>query len=313
MKKDHGLAFKLLIATIVALYASVAIHHYTKVQNAKEDIYVQRGGSSKSLGLIDSLKKYSHSDIKVANLQELYQVFDSYQYDLKHAQQEGCVPRLFLAKLPHDLKKAHSNKVGKRRKEAFIKVVLPLILQVNEQISNDRQKLLALQSRQKAGKSLRHHEKKFLINLAESYRSPSSKIDRLLLHVDIVPPSLALAQAILESGWGTSKAALDKNSTFGHMATTTKVAAFESLSKNVISYIMNLNRHVAYSSFRKIRANMRKQGKELCGKSLSAGLKKYSERGEAYIFDLCQLIKINSLQQYDQMTLKNFESFRLKP
>ncbi len=204
--------------------------------------------------------------------------------------------------------------MGKKKRASnttFIRVLLPHILRVNEEISHDRTKLLALQKRLKAGGHLRQTEKRWLVKLKTEYRCPSTKIEALLVHVDVVPPSLALSQAMIETGGGRSSAAIQKNSTFGHMRTKTKVEKFESLHANVKAYVINLNRHAAYNPFRLARAKMRANDKKLCGYTLASGLKKYSVRGTAYIRDVQRQIDAHGLKGYDHITLE--EHMRMKP
>lgn len=242
----------------------------------------------------------------VKSVRELDRVFDNSGFDLKKAKSEGKVPRLYLAKLPQDMrnKKKASNKT-------FVKVLLPHILNVNEKILADRTRLLAMQERLKKGGHLHHSEKMWLSKLAAEYRCKSTKIESLLVHVDVIPPSLALAQATLETGGGRSSAALNKNSPFGYMATKTKVAKFESLLHSVEAYALNLNRHVAYASFRKSRAELRAKNQKLCGHTLASHLTKYSVRGSAYTKDLQNLIHRFDLKSFDHTTLD--QNMRVKP
>lgn len=262
------------------------------------DKKITHAGAGKAFGLLGSREKHFH----VTSVKELCSVFDNCDYSLKKAKSEGEVPRLFLAKFPHDMRhqKYSSN-------SAFIQVILPHILKVNEQILTDRQKLLDLKERERLGHRLTHNEKMWLSELACNYRCKSTKIDSLLMHVDIVPPSLALAQGILETGGGRSFAAIEKNSLFGHMATKTKVRAFENLLRSVEAYIANLNTHKAYQDFRIHRAALRASNKKVCGYQLAAYLTKYSERGKAYTRDLQKLIDARGLQSYD------VDHMRLKP
>ena len=249
--------------------------------------------SAKAFG-VPSLKQ----NISCKSVKELDSLFRECGFDLSKAKKDGEVPRLYLDTLPSDMKK--KRKAGN---STFIRVLLPLILQVNEKILADRARLLAMKKRQDAGGHLRQSEKKWLCALAKKYRCKSSKITSLLFHVDIVPPSLALAQATLETGGGRSSAALKKNSTFGHMKTKTSVARFESLLANVEAYIVNLNRHRAYKSFRTLRAAMRAKNQKLCSMSLAKGLTKYSIRKQAYIRDVQYIIRTNGLAGYDHITL----------
>ena len=230
---------------------------------------------------------------QVATVKELSRVFKD--FDLAETQ---SVPRLYLAKLPKNMKTARRSP----KKEMFIQAVLPHILQVNTEILADRSKLLELQKKQMGGKRLSPGDKLWLSKLGSHYRC-SSKIRTLLKHVDAVPPSLALAQGALESGWGTSHAATVKNSTFGHMRTKKSVESFQTLLHNVTAYIHNLNRHVAYAKFRSQRESLRQKGNTLCGYTLAPNLTKYSVRGAAYTRDLQKMITRHALKKYDKASL----------
>ena len=263
------------------------------------DQMVQRG-SAQAVGLTGPQDKH----FQVGSVKELDHVFDHSGYDLKNASHTREVPRLYLAKLPKDMTKKKKSSNG-----TFIQVLLPHVLKVNEKILKDRGRLVDLKEQLKT-RHLRHAEKMWLVKLASDYRCKSTKIDALLMHVDIVPPSLALAQATIESGGGRSSAALSKNSTFGHMTRNNKVMRFESLQQNVEAYVHNLNRHSAYASFRKVRADLRAKNQPLCGVRLAACLEKYSIRKAAYTRDVQNLINNRGLRKYDTMTLKQVH---LKP
>jgi len=279
----------------IALYQG----HYPSSKTSKTSV---PGGWAKAFGFGGSQGQH----FSVDNVRELNTVFDAWDFDLKKAKSEGKAPRLYLAKLPKDMKgqKTAAN-------STFIRALLPHILKVNEQILSDRERLLDMQKRQKAGGHLRHAEKMWLKKLASEYRCKSTKIEALLAHVDIIPPSLALSQGMIETGGGKSSAAITKNSTFGIMATKTKVAKFESLLANVTAYILNLNRHAAYKPFRDIRAQLRAQNKTLCPHKLAPGLMKYSVRKAAYIKDVQSVIRKYNLTSYDHITLD--QHMRVKP
>jgi Bax protein len=286
----------------VGLYQGPCSH-----QSSEETFYetLSHAASAKAFGFILPQEKHFHA----ATVNDLDNVFEECDFSLEKAKLEGRAPRLYLAKLPKGMKRKTAS--SKKAKQTFIKVVLPHVLRVNEKILADRKRLLSLQAKQKQGRHLLSAEKRWLRELAANYRSKSTRVDVLLHHVDVVPPSLALAQAILESGWGTSHAAVEKNSTFGHMRTKTKVQKFESLLHNVAAYIQNLNRHSAYGKFRRIRADLRKKNQEVGGYVLASGLEKYSVRGNAYIKDLQRLIKNYNLGGYDHITLD--QHMRMKP
>ncbi len=306
MLKQSITQLSLLIALglmVVTQVGFVAYKRYNPPQVVVLEQKVTRCGSAKAFGLAGSKEKH----FQVASVRELDHVFRDWDYNLTKAKSEGKVPRLYLAKLPKDMhrKKRASN-------PTFIQTLLPHILEVNEQILADRERLLEMRERQNAGGHLRHLEKMWLRKLASDYRCRSIKIDSLLMHVDAVPPSLAISQAMLETGGGRSYAAIHKNSVFGHMATRKKVKKFESLRQGVEAYVRNLNRHLAYASFRKTRANLRAKKKELCGYQLASCLTKYSVRGTAYTQDLKRLIDRFGLRTYDKMELAQ-QPMRLKP
>lgn len=261
---------------------------------------ISQGGSAKAFGFVIPKEK----QFQVTSVKELDRVFKTCAYSLNKASCDGKIPRLYLAKLPKDM-----NKKEKSSNPTFIQVLLPHVLKVNEQILQDRKRLVELKEQLKT-RHLRHAEKMWLMKLASDYRCKSTRIDALLIHVDVVPPSLALAQATLESGGGRSPAALHKNSTFGHMARNNTVMQFESLHKNVEAYVRNLNRHFAYASFRKVRADLRAKNQPLCGIKLAGCLEKYSIRKAAYIQDVQGLIRNRDLRKYDTMTL---QQMHLKP
>lgn len=305
MKKELRIHFFCLIALgiMVGSHFSIALlRGKDPALSASADVAVPlpkepcQASSAKAFGFVPPKEKH----ISCASVKELDKALRRSKFDLKAAKRNGSVPRVYVAKLPHDMhRKKHTGN------STFIQALLPHILNVNEEILKDREKLLAMQSRLNKGGHLRRSEKLWLSKLSREYRCKSTKIPTLLKHVDVVPPSLALSQALLETGGGRSHAALKKNSTFGHMSTKTKVARFDSLHANVKAYIVNLNRHAAYKEFRQLRAEMRAKDKPLCSLELTNGLLKYSVRKAAYTQDLRYMIKRHDLTSYDKATLCN--------
>ena len=153
-------------------------------------------------------------------------------------------------------------------------------------------------------------------------------LDELWTKVDIVPVSLALAQAAEESGWGTSRFAATGNAvygqwTWGENAITPEkqrkelgnygIAAFETLQQSVCAYMLNLNTHNAYSSLRDKRAELRKKGEKITGYELAGQLTKYSERGEEYVKGLRSLMDYNLLNPTDDAYLSDDPPIYLVP
>jgi Bax protein len=123
----------------------------------------------------------------------------------------------------------------------------------------------------------------------------------------VVPVSLALAQAALESGWGTSRGARNGHSVFGHMRfgddDEGRLRHFADLPAAVEAYALNLNTHRAYAEFRRARAAYRAEGKPLDGHSLAQHLHRYSERRMDYVRDVRGLMRANALRGLDRARL----------
>ena len=232
------------------------------------------------------------------------------------------VPRLNLVSFPENLGAIRETA---ERKAVFFKTVLPLVLQVNEQIAQDRARLWTLRAQQKSGVKLNALDRLWLAVMADRYGTKRGDIATLLRRHDIVPPSLALAQAATESAWGTSRFVREGNAMFGEWTfeadekgivpndrldgKTHRVRAFESLSDSVASYITNLNKHRAYKEFRAERALMRAKGLPVDGMRLAGMLHRYSERGAAYVAELRSIMSGNDLDLLDTAELSSTGKF----
>lgn len=206
---------------------------------------------------------------------------------------------------------------GTERKQAFFEYFLPLIAQRNEELTALRAELQEL-SDDRA--ELSFFERWQVADLADTYNIDDFSLenpehwDTLLRRVDVVPPSLALAQAANESAWGTSRFAIEGNNFFGQWCFVKgcgvvpaarddgaihEVAGFGSARESVEGYIHNLNYHPAYNELRSIRADLRERQEPVTGLKVAAGLESYSERGDAYIEELSSMIRFNELHEYD--------------
>ena len=137
------------------------------------------------------------------------------------------------------------------------------------------------------------------------------------MRMDIIPVSLALAQAANESGWGTSRFALEGNALFGQWTWSKKgispknkdpnkshkVLQFQILKASVRAYKNNLNTHNAYQEFREARAKLRQEDKPIIGLELSKYIKNYAAIGEKYVVIINDIIERNSLTDFDKATL----------
>jgi Bax protein len=221
---------------------------------------------------------------------------------------EVDVPRLYAARLPTDLPDLDSIDV---RKQVFVKLLLPLVLAENERILADRERLLRLRDEVYAGGSLGPVDTVWLEAIAERYgvkrRFPDA-LPELVRRVDAVPPSLAIGQAALETGWGTSAVAQRSHAMFGQMIAIsdgdrTMVRRFGHLAHAVEAYALNLNTHKAYGRFRAKRADQRVKGQAPDGYELVLTLVSYSERKTDYVRDVRGIIRANRLRPLDSARL----------
>lgn len=242
----------------------------------------------------------------------LARLFERVGHRLDDIQATGRVQRILLADLPADL---GNIPVAAERKRLFVSVALPLILQVNETIMGVRARIIGLRDQAAAGHSLSRGDRHWLSSMVRSFNLDELDYDELLAAVDIIPPSLALAQAAEESGWGTSRFARDGNALFGQRTysqghpgmvpselgpgASFRVRKFDSLLSSVASYAHNLNSHHFYGEFRRARAEMRRAGGAIHGSALVGTLRRYSERGSDYIESLRLIIRVNRFQRFD--------------
>lgn len=229
----------------------------------------------------------------------LHAVFTRIGYRLDTVAETGTVPPLFLSTVPDDLDQMAEIDAKKR---VFLRLMLPLVLVVNEEIAQDRHRLEAMADGRLP------QDPAWLEALAVRYRAEGANLSQLLRKVDLVPPSLALAQAAEESGWGTSRFVREANNLFGHTGSAVtpkgdpagqRMAAFTTLHEAVRAYVHNLNSHPAYEGLRRARAAARARGETPDGATLAASLSRYSERGDAYVQTIRALIRGNRLDRFD--------------
>lgn len=243
-------------------------------------------------------------------------LFGQVGYDLEavRAGSRG-VPRLTLAGVPEDLERLpHPSD----RKATFIAFMLPLVLQANERVLEQRWFLEALSAGLAAGQEPEAEVRARLQAIAQEYGLAEDDLPALLERVDAVPPAMALAQAAIESGWGTSRFVREGNAAYGQQTTADyeslvpearpegasyRVRAFGSLMESVDSYLRNLNTHPAYESFRKARAALRQAGAEADGTTLAAALEIYSEEGRRYVDLVRDVIRRNGLEAFNRARL----------
>lgn len=246
---------------------------------------------------------------------ELAGFFREVSYTLTDVRQGEAVPPIKVERVPDDL----GNKEGAERKSLFITALLPVILEVNQRVLAEREQLLFLRDKLKGQGSLTVVERIWLDQLADRYETTIDKMDELVRRVDIVPPSMALAQSGIESGWGTSFAARTGNALFGQIQAGGRHAVsvpwkpgagmpqpFTNVGEAADAYVANLNTHAAYQAFRVERAAMRARGEAPDGYRLVGQLLRYSELGQQYVGFVRQVMREDKLSDFDKARLSSF-------
>ncbi|MGC6497587.1 MAG: glucosaminidase domain-containing protein [Candidatus Puniceispirillaceae bacterium] len=221
------------------------------------------------------------------------------------------VARTFVKTIPE----AHLDLPVKRQKEAFINMLLPLILAANDEIRQRRQAII---------RAAENGDMSSLEKWARLYRiktkdMPADRIEsELLRRADIIPVSLALAQAAIESGWGTSRFAVKGNALFGQWAwdqsaglkpieasnSRAVVRSFPNLFGSVRAYMHNLNTHSEYARFRDRRSLLSGRKRNDLGTKLSVFLDGYAEIGFEYVEKIQTIIRSNDLGQFEAARLQ---------
>ena len=221
------------------------------------------------------------------------------------------VPADFARRIPE----RHLALSGADQKQSFINLVLPLIVASNDELVQRRNAVKA---------AFDAKNRAMLEKWAVLYRVDPEKLDdaelakQLLRRVDTIPVALALAQAAIESGWGTSRFALQGNALFGQWAWTESagirplaasneravVRSFGSLLESVRAYMHNLNTHPNYQRFRLARQRLSPQNKTIKAGTLATYLDSYAEIGTAYVGKLRAVMSSNNFDQYARARLR---------
>ena len=265
--------------------------------------------------IYDDIDVFSSNDLNTntsrLSASTIEQLFKDTDYSLKKVKKTKLVNiGINLDHLPKEMKNIESTK---KRKNLFIQIVLPLIIEENTKIKLDRKKLFVILNKNNNSKSdIEWLNKKF-----KQYGVSKDDLPTLKTRMDEIPVSLAIAQAAKETGWGTSRFAQKGNALFGQWTwtgdgikpagaesnSTHKVASFKVLKASVKAYLRNLNTHSSYKKFRKERAIQRDNDEKLNSLELVKYLDKYAETGIEYTKILSKIIKQNSLMEFDDVKI----------
>ena len=315
--------FSFIIPLSVDIDNQIASNNDSKINNSKADFEKVLSGES-----IDDKEKVDEG-LDLSNILEdvfkfdelpedtvrlsastIEQLFKDTNYSLSEVRRTKKVKPIRLSLLPNEMKSIENS--GKR-KNLFIKIILPLVLEENNRIIIDRKKLFTILNKNKNSKD----EIKWLNQKFKQYGVVNKDLATLKVRMDIIPVSLAIAQAAKETGWGTSRFAIEGNALFGQWTwsgegikpagadtnATYKVMKFNVLKASVRAYQRNLNTHSSYKKFRFIRAQLRDDNKKLDSLKLAEYLDNYAQTGTEYTKVLKQIIQQNQLKDFDEVKL----------
>ena len=315
--------FSFIIPLSVDIDNQIASNNDSKINNSKADFEKVLSGES-----IDDKEKVDEG-LDLSNILEdvfkfdelpedtvrlsastIEQLFKDTNYSLSEVRRTKKVKPIRLSLLPNEMKSIESS--GKR-KSLFIKIILPLVLEENNRIIIDRKKLFSILNKNKNSKD----EITWLNQKFKQYGVLNKDLATLKVRMDIIPVSLAIAQAAKETGWGTSRFAIEGNALFGQWTwsgegikpagadtdATYKVMKFSVLKASVRAYQRNLNTHSSYKKFRFVRAQLRDDNKKLDSLKLAEYLDNYAQTGTEYTKVLKQIIQQNQLKDFDEVKL----------
>jgi len=243
---------------------------------------------------------------------DLNKIFDKQKYYISSVRDKKLVPNISINKFPKDFNLISSTK---DKKSLFIRSLLPLIISENNKIIEANKRIKKINNN--TFEYIARDDALWLKKQFKNYKVKSHHIDDLIAKVDIIPVSIALAQAAIESGWGTSRFVSEGNALFGQWSwfkgtgiipkkrdsdETYEIKSFENLRQSVAAYMKNLNSHNNYSEFRAVRNNYRINNSKINSIKLIKYLSNYAENTE-YSKILEKIIKKNDLQEFDQVEI----------
>jgi Bax protein len=196
------------------------------------------------------------------------------------------------------------------RKKVFLNYILPAVVMERDRLFDLLHHIEFIENRMINKRPLRGDDLLFFKDLMEKYDASSLKDLKIRLYPH--PVSLVLAQAALESGWGTSKVFSKANNPFGIMSfsseeqrkkfivpesqTEVYVRSYNDVNQSVEHYYYFTAKLSSYEKFRK------KRWERSPTPVLVKLLKSYHETND-YTSLVESIIKTNDLEKYDHITI----------
>ena len=330
---NYSQNYFLIILAFILFLSGIIGPGFWKIESPKFYDFINEKNFTRASINIDKLDKYSlaldnlNLNSKSLSSDEIFDTNIAIAWSkqiLGNAEKGIALPRIFLTQLPNDLDKYDSV----RKKKLFISILLPIALRGNEIVMQERKSMKTAFSENNIEKieyfSRRYKIKK--IKKINFYNMSSSQLfeikEELLKKINQIPISMILAQAAIESGWGSSRFAKEGNALFGewtwknnsglkpreNLNAKFSVKSFINISASVNSYLLNLNSHPAYKKMRNYRFLILKTGKNVSGDKTANYLDKYAEIGFEYVIKVTSMIKSNKFNKFDNIKLENYHN-----
>ncbi len=243
-------------------------------------------------------------EYKIMSYKDLDSTLNENDFHMDSILVRKMVPKIFVDQIQPSIKELKRDE----KKRNFIRILLSHTLKFNNELLETRLRLIKTLNKDQ----IQQNDSLWLDSLAIVYRVNDFKYFELIKKIDVIPPSLIIVQGIIESGWATSKYAVNGNNLFGLYGSKKvktksgrlrpRAKKFDDIKECVEEYITNLNRHFAYRKMRKVRAEMRELGVSITGRKLAGTLMNYSTLGERYVRKIVSMINLYDLEDFDQYT-----------
>ena len=306
----------LVIFLVSLALINLAIGFYKSFNKSKESNTTQINYKVKNLNVKNSDTNGMSVDY-ISRANEMLEIFKKYNFSVDRFLKDESANLIIFSSLPDDFMEIQP---VNERKKLFINTLLPIIYAENLKILEDRKKILDWWSESQGENFSRDFWPAWLFELSEKYDAADSNLGNLLIKVDVIPISMALSQAAIESGWGTSRYLREGNAVYGQYTFEKNkgiepakrdssqkffIRKFENLSESTKSYFKNINTHLAYEGLREERKKLRMNGEVLSGLKLADFLTSYSERKQEYVKDVKKIIESNNFMKFDNSSFVN--------
>ena len=314
----YGLTLlSMFVAIIISFNTKINIsnNNYVNVEiDQKEELNKELITKNSSKNINYNLTNELNSKIEAINFStsDLKNIFENHAYVIDNVRDQKQVPDITITKFPKDFNLISSTE---DKKSLFIKSLLPLIIKENNKITYINRNIKKIQNSK--FEYISKSDALWLKRQYMNYKVESHNINDLLIKVDVIPVSIALAQAAIESGWGTSRFVIEGNALFGQWSwfkgsgivpekrdteKTYEIKSFDNLGDSVASYMKNLNSNINYEEFRMARNSFRINKSSINSIELIEFLSNYAENTE-YSKILKKIIIKNNLKDFDQATI----------